>query len=142
MSHYNKSDTEPSVPGGRTVDEKERAPRRIISTSACYIWSAAKWIWSAVIVVILVGVAINLFSGSKENLAGSVSTAIKDSLSSHRFALIITIVLIVLCIITTLASAFICKRYPPVKPIPVFPPEIQAMLEYLEQDAKERREKE
>lgn len=118
---------------------------RIVYTSACYIWSVAKWIWSAVIVTILVGVAINLFSGSKANLAGSVFTAIKDWFNPPlHFAQILTLTLIILCIVTTLASVLICallrKRFvvpPPYNP----PPEIKAMLEYLEQDAKERKEK-
>jgi len=118
---------------------------RMVYTSARYIWSVAKWIWSAVIVVILVGVAINLFSGSKENLFGSVFIAIKDWFNPPLHApQILTIVLIVLLIITTLASALLYvllrKRYPD-KP-PSLPPEIQAILDYLEQDTKERKEKE
>jgi energy-coupling factor transporter ATP-binding protein EcfA2 len=116
---------------------------RILYTSACNIWSVAKWIWSVVIVTILVGVAINLFSGSRENLAGSVSTSIKDWFNPPLHAAqILTIVLIILCIIITLASALICIRYPPVKLAPVLSPEIKAMLDYLEQDARERKEKE
>ncbi len=118
---------------------------RIVYTSARYIWSVAKWIWSAVIVVILVGVAINLFSGSKENLFGSVFIAIKDWFNPPLHApQILTIVLIVLLIITTLASALLYvllrKRYPD-KP-PSLSPEIQAILDYLKQDTEERKEKE
>src|SRR5260370_42031337 len=132
------------IPADRTAGGKEGVPMRMVYTSARYIWSVAKWIWSAVIVVILVGVAINLFSGSKENLAGSVSTAIKDGLSSRSFASILAIVLIVLFIITTLASALLYvllrKRYPD-KP-PSLSPEIQAILDYLKQDTEERKEKE
>ncbi len=118
---------------------------RIVYTSARYIWSVAKWIWSAVIVVILVGVAVNLFSGSKENLAGSVFTAIQGGFKPPLHAAqILTIVLIVLLIITTLASALLSallrKRFPD-GPAPL-PPEIQAILDYLKQDTEERKEKE
>ncbi len=117
---------------------------RIVYMSARYIWSVAKWIWLTVIVAIFVGVLINLFSGSG-NPANSVFISVKDWFNPPLHApQILTIVLIVLFIITTLASALLYvllrKRYPDV-PDPL-PPEIQAMLEYLEQDAKERREKE
>src|SRR5258708_8212896 len=77
-------------------------------------------------------------------MAGSVSTAIKDGLSARSFASVLAIVLIVLFIITTLASALLYvllrKRYPD-KP-PSLSPEIQAILDYLKQDTEERKEKE
>src|SRR5712692_3140251 len=119
---------------------------RIVYTSACYIWSVAKKVWLGVVLVIALGVAITLISGSKENLGGSVFTAIKDWFNPPLHAAqILTITLILLCSIATGASVLICallrKRFvvlPPYNP----PPEIKAMLEYLEQDAKERKEKE
>ncbi len=118
---------------------------RIVYTSARYIWSVAKWIWSVVLVAIFVGVAINLLSGSSNNVVVSLSTAIKNWFKPPLHAAqILTIVLIVLFIITTLASALLSallrKRFPDEPPR--LSPEIQAMLDYLEQDAKERKEKE
>lgn len=120
---------------------------RIVYTSACYIWSVAKWVWSVVIVTILIGVAINLFSGTKENLGGSVFIAIKNWFNPPLHAAqVITITLIVLCIITTLASVLLCKqlhkRYASNTPTYNPPPEIKLMLDYLDQDARERKEKE
>lgn len=120
---------------------------RIVYTSACYVWSVAKKIWLGVILVIALGVAIDLISGTKENLGKSVFTAVKDWFNPPvHAAQILTITLILLCFIATGASALICallkKRYAQVPPQDTLPPEIKLMLEYLEQDTKERKEKE
>jgi len=118
---------------------------RIVYMSAHYIWSVAKWIWLTVIVAIFIGVLMNLFSGSG-NPANSVFISVKNWFNPPlHVAHILTLTLLVLCIITTVASGFIYvllrKRYE-VPPAYNPPPEIKAMLQYLEQDTKERQEKE
>ena len=118
---------------------------RTVYTISVLIWKIGKWVWTAVVVAIVVGVASTLFATSPEGFFGSAIVAVLQWF--HRFGLIqdFTLVVIALCILITLASGLISvlfrTRYE-TKPTYDPPAEIKAMLDYLESDIKAREEKE
>ena len=118
---------------------------RTVYTISVLIWKIGKWVWTAIVVAIVVGAASSLFANSPETFFGSATVAVLQWF--HRFGLIqdLTLAVIGLCILVSLASGLISvlfrTRYE-TKPTYDPPAEIKAMLNYLDSDIKAREEKE
>ena len=99
------------------------------------IWQGAKWIWSAVVITILVGVAINLFAGTEGTALASLVLKFTAWLHESGFYQGLILSLIGLFMVISLASGITTfvfrKRYEtPNSP----PPEVQAILDYIKKD--------
>src|SRR2546421_11337116 len=83
---------------------------------ASAIWKGAKWVWTAIVIVVLVGVATTLISGQASGVVGSTFSKIIDWF--HKFGTIqlFTIGGIIFLTLLALASGFITvilKSYGP-----------------------------
>ena len=118
---------------------------RTVYTISCLIWKIAKWVWSAVVVTIVVGVATSLFAGKSSDFVNTAAVAVFKWFHTPGFLQGLTLAVIALYILITLASGLISvlfrTRYE-TKPTYDPPAEIKAMLSYLDSDIKAREEKE
>jgi preprotein translocase subunit SecG len=105
-------------------------------------WQAARWIWTAIIIVIIVGVTTTLFAGTSAGAASSFVFKIFEWFNTRGFYQYLTLSLIGLFILVTLASGIITfalrKKY---EPAYTPPPEIQAILDYIEKDVETTKKK-
>ena len=50
-------------------------------TKSCLIWKIAKWVWSAVVVTVVVGVATSLFAGKSSDFVNTLGLGTDGGLS-------------------------------------------------------------
>jgi NACHT domain len=115
---------------------------RTLYVIASGIWKAAKWVWTAIIVAILVSVASAIIPGETGKVVSSVAGTIIAWFRMFGPLQLITIGGIVFLTLLALASGFItviCKSYGP-KYAP--PPEVQAVFDYIKKDMETKTQKE
>src|SRR6266571_1655097 len=107
------------------------------------VWQGAKWVWTAIVIAIIVSVASSVFAGKQVDVNNTTAIAFIIWLRTFGFYQILILSFIGLFVVVSLASGlttFILSKnneptYPP-------PPEVQTMLDYLKKDveATQRRE--
>ncbi len=112
-------------------------------TLANDIWKGAKWVWSAVVITILVGVATSLFAGEQGKVVTSAAGYVFNWFQEFHFLQVLILSFIGLFIVITLASGLITfvlgDDY---KPAYAPPPEVQAILDYIKKDMEATRQRE
>ncbi len=112
-------------------------------TLAQSIWKGAKWVWSAVVIAILVGVAISLFAGKQGDAINSTIASIITWFRHPGFYQAFILSCIGLFILITLASGIttvlLGKKY---ESAYAPPPEVQAILDYIKKDIETARQRE
>jgi len=112
-------------------------------TLATDIWKSAKWVWSAVVITILVGVVTSLFAGKQADVFNTTVAHVLKWFQEFGFYQDLILSFIGLFIVITLASGIITfvlgKNY---EPAYAPPPEVQAILDYLKKDMEETKQRE
>jgi hypothetical protein len=115
---------------------------RTLYVIASGIWRGAKWVWTAIVVAILVSVASALISGPAKAVVESTSSRIIDWFHMFGTIQLITIGGIVFLTLLALASGVIAvilksygSQYTP-------PPEVQAVFDYIKADIEAKTQKE
>ena len=80
---------------------------RTLYIIASGIWKGAKWVWTAIVVVVLVGVASSLISGPAKDFVGSTFSRIVDWFHVLGATQRITIGAIFFLLLIVLASGII-----------------------------------
>src|SRR2546423_1690185 len=112
-----------------------------VQTHLAPIWKGAKWVWTAIVIVVLVGVATTLISGQASGVVGSTFSKIIDWF--HKFGTIqlFTIGGIIFLTLLALASGFITvilKSYGPQHALA----EVQVVFDYIKADIEAKTHKE
>src|SRR6266581_2509870 len=106
------------------------------------IWQGAKWVWTAIVVAILVGVASTLISGETGKVVTSVFAAMIEWF--HKFGTIqlITLGAIVFLTLLALISGIFTVIFKSYGPQYAPPPEVQAVFDYIKNDIEAKKQKE
>jgi len=125
------------------AEGKESVHMLTLYTLATDIWKSAKWVWSAVVITILVGVVTSLFAGKQADVVNTtVATVIKWFQEFHFYQDLI-LSFIGLFIVITLASGIIKfvlgKDYERASAIPH---EVQVILDYIKKDMEATKQRE
>ena len=106
------------------------------------IWQGAKWVWTAIVVAILVSVASAIIPGETNKVVNSVAATI--ILWIHIFGPIqlITIAAIVFLTLLALTSGFITVIFKSYEPKNALPPEVRAVFDYIKKDMEAKTQKE
>src|SRR6266496_488917 len=106
------------------------------------IWQGAKWVWTAIVVAILVGVASTLISGETGKVVTSVFAAMIEWF--HKFGTIqlITLGAIVFLTLLALISGIFTVIFKSYGPQYAPPPEVQAVFDYIKNDMEAKKQKE
>ena len=106
------------------------------------IWKGAKWVWTAIVVAVLVGVASTLISGQAKDVVGSTFSGIVNWF--HIFGPIQRICIggIVFLTFLALTSGFIAVIFKSYGPKYAPPPEVQAVFDYIKRDMEAKNQKE
>ncbi len=107
------------------------------------VWQGAKWVWTAIVIAILVSVASSVFAGKQVDVSNTTAIAFIIWLRTFGFYQILILSFIGLFVVVSLASGlttFILSKNN--EPTYTPPPEVQTMLDYLKKDveATQRRE--
>jgi len=107
------------------------------------VWQGAKWVWTAIVIAILVSVASSVFAGKQVDVNNTTAIAFIIWLRTFGFYQILILSFIGLFVVVSLASGlttFILSKNN--EPTYTPPPEVQTMLDYLKKDveATQRRE--
>jgi hypothetical protein len=114
---------------------------RTLYVIASGVWKGAKWVWTAIVVAILVNVASTLIPGGKDNFVHSIFNGIISWFTILGTIQLITIGVIVFLTLLALASGFITvifKSYGPKNA----PTEVQTVFEYIKKDMEAKTQKE
>jgi hypothetical protein len=117
--------------------------RKTWSTFAHDVWQGAKWVWIALIIAIGVNVASDVFAGKQADVSNMAVVAVILWLRTFGFYQILTLSLIGLFIVVSLASGlttFILGQNKESTYTP--PPEVQEMLDYLKKDIEVTQQRE
>jgi hypothetical protein len=113
-------------------------------TVANATWQAVKWVWAAIIIVIVVSVASSVFAGKQAEIVNTTAVTFIRWLSTLSFYPILTLSLLGLFIVITLASGLttfvLGKIYGAAAYAP--PPEVQAILDYIKKDVEATQQRE
>lgn len=112
-------------------------------TLAHDVWQGAKWIWIALVIAIGVSVASSVFAGKQAEVSNLTVVAVILWFRMFGFYQILTLSLIGLFIVVSLASGlttFILGKNNESTYTP--PPEVQAMLDYLKKDIEATQQRE
>src|SRR5947209_2486794 len=114
---------------------------RTLYLIASGIWQGAKWVWTAIVIAILVSVASTLISGDAGNIVKSASVAIIGWF--HIFGTIqrITVGGIIFLTLLALASGCIAVIFKSYGPKYAPPPEVQAVFDYIKRDMEAKNQK-
>src|SRR5947207_1187960 len=115
---------------------------RALYVIASGIWQGAKWVWTAIVVAILVSVASAIIPGETNKVVSSVAATIIAWFRIFGPIQQITVGGIVFLALLALTSGFITvifKRYEP-KYAP--PPEVQAIFDSIKKDREAKTQKE
>ena len=106
------------------------------------IWQGAKWVWTAIVVAILVGVATTLISGDQGAFVKSAFIGIINWF--HIFGTIqqITLGAIVFLTLLALISGIFTVIFKSYEPKYAPPPEVQAVFDYIKNDMEAKKQKE
>jgi hypothetical protein len=107
------------------------------------VWQGAKWVWTAIVIGILVSVASSVFAGKQVEVNSTTAIAFIIWLRMFGFYQILILSFIGLFVVVSLVSGlttFVLGKNNESTYTP--PPEVQAMLDYLKKDieATQRRE--
>jgi len=106
------------------------------------IWKGAKWVWIAIVVAILVGVASTLISGDKGNFVKSAFNGIVNWFTILGTIQLITIGAIVFLTLLALISGIFTVIFKSYEPKYAPPPEVQAVFDYIKNDMEAKKQKE
>jgi len=115
---------------------------RTLYVIASGIWKGAKWVWTAIVVAILVGVSSTLISGDKGNFVKSVFNGIVNWFTTLGTIQLITIGGIVFLTFLALISGFITIIFKSYGPQYAPPPEVQAVFDYIKKDIEAKTQRE
>ncbi len=115
---------------------------RTLYVIASGIWKGAKWVWTAIVVAILVGVSSTLISGDKGNFVKSAFNGIVNWFTTLGTIQLITIGGIVFLTFLALISGFITIIFKSYGPQYDPPPEVQAVFDYIKKDIEAKTQKE
>src|SRR5215469_6440697 len=114
---------------------------RALYVIASVIWKGSKWVWTTIVVAILVGVATALIPGKASEFVGTIFSKLIEWLHILGPIQRITIGAILFLTLLALTSGFITvilKRYGP-QYTP--PPEVQAVFDYIKADIEAKTQK-
>jgi hypothetical protein len=117
---------------------------RAIYTISVVVWKVSKWVWSVIVITVVVGFATLLFTGPSGGFFSSAAAALQwfRTFGTLQDLTLTIIALYILITVTAgLISVLFRTRYE-TKPIYEPPAEIKAILNNLESDIKARAEKE
>jgi hypothetical protein len=107
---------------------------RTLYIIASGIWKGAKWVWTAIVVVVLVGVASTLISGQAKDFFGTTFSRIVDWFHILGATQRISIGAIFFLLLLVLASGVISVILKGYGPQYTPPPEVQAVFDYIKAD--------
>jgi len=109
---------------------------------ASAIWKGAKWVWTAIVIVVLVGVATTLISGQASGVVGSTFSKIIDWFHKSGTIQLFTTGGIIFLTLLALASGFITVILKSYGPQHALPTEVQAVFDYIKADIEAKTHKE
>ncbi len=114
---------------------------RTLYVIASAIWQGAKWVWTAIVVAILVGVGSTLISGESSNIVKSAFVAIINWFDMFGTTQRITVGGIFFLTLLALTSGFITVIFKSYEPKYAPPPEVQAIFDYIKNDMEAKKQK-
>ncbi len=115
---------------------------RTLYVIAAGIWKGAKWVWTAIVVVILVGVASTLITAQAKDFVGSTFNEIVNWFTILGTIQLITIGAIVFLTLLALISGIFTVIFKSYGPQYAPPPEVQAVFDYIKNDMEAKKQKE
>ncbi len=106
------------------------------------IWKGAKWVWTVIVVAILVSVASALISGPAKGVVESAFNGIVNWFTILGTIQLITIGAIVFLTLLALISGIFTVIFKSYEPKYAPPPEVQAVFDYIKNDMEAKKQKE
>jgi hypothetical protein len=115
---------------------------RALYVIASGIWQGAKWVWTAIVVAILVSVASAIIPGETDKVVSSVAATIIAWFRIFGPIQQITVGGIVFLALLALTSGFITVIFKSYEPKYAPPPEVQAIFDSIKKDREAKTQKE